>query len=373
MVRRLGQLRLKPGMPEGREIAVGQILRLAPLIEAADFQNLSTDRFQRGRCLQLRLDRRLLRFRLRGCRQPGEQCIKFVNAERLFRLLRFSRIVILVRLDLLQRRYQAVHDLRMLGVEIPGLAQIGVQVVELGRRGAGSGPCATKELAVTTLPMPDHEFPLAAAHRELPRAPAAEDYRPLRVEQFLSQQRWQHVVTVGAGALRKLLPKNGRKGCQHVGRRDKLHRSLPRFGPVRPARDEGHPVPPFGKGSLAATKRSVRVVTVVISPGAAIITGEDHQGVLRQTQSVQCAEHFTHRPVQFLHEVAIASRLAGAVEARMRLVRDVRLMRRVIEEEWLILLRKPLQFGNRLAGQRVDQLLILPAGALTALHLAHVA
>ena len=82
----------------------------------------------------------------------------------------FDTIVVLIiismirRFDLLQGSLHALNDFRMIVVEVVGFAEIFIQIVQLhggiSRLGLRPGKFAAK-LAVSTIPLPLDEFPLA--------------------------------------------------------------------------------------------------------------------------------------------------------------------------------------------------------------------
>ena len=56
---------------------------------------------------------------------------------------------------------------------------------------------------------------------------------------------------------------------------------------------------------------------------SAVVAGEDDKRVVGHLEPVERVEHFAHRPVEFVDEVAIDADLARAREARVRLQRRV--------------------------------------------------
>ena len=233
----------------------------------------------------------------------------------------------------------------MLRVEVPRLAGIGLEVVELSRcLRVGVGQRVLRELRPSAVAIPAgalvvEVLPLAAADRERERDRLLEQELANGLVTLFTEQDGQQVEAVFGSRVGQLRADDRRAGGHHVGEADQLigHRS--RLDAAGPARDERDAVAALPLIALHPAPRPRAVVLVIgahvdrrggLGP---VVAGEDHQRVVRHAESLESAHQLADDPVELEDEVTVRPGVRLPLERVGGEGRQVHRLCRVVEEE----------------------------------------
>ena len=140
----------------------------------------------------------------------------------------------------------------------------------------------------------------------------------------------------------------------------------------RPARDEGDAVSTFPEGAFVAAQGGVGAVVelpdvlVAIVHDAAVVAGEEHEGVIGEFESVERFKELRNGSVQFVDGVTAGSGGAAAFPAGMRDAGHVDVVGCEVEEERSV--RIFLDELDTLTGEGIGHFFVHPACGFSTGH-----
>ena len=150
----------------------------------------------------------------------------------------------------------------------------------------------------------------------------------------------QHAATVLPGGGRQRLVQEVGAGCQQIGEAHKLVAAAARLDHARPARDEGDAMAAIPGIRLVAAESGTRMVSLRLHlvdadvRRAAVVAGEDHQGIVGDAVALQGVEDLAEHVVGFHYQVGVEVVQSAAPDpAFVHRQRRVRRGHRQIEEE----------------------------------------
>ncbi len=127
------------------------------------------------------------------------------------------------------------------------------------------------------------------------------------------------------------------------------------------------------QGAVAAVAARIMARTVLVSVihHAAVIARDNDECVIGEFQPVQGGEHFSHRPVKLLDGVSPRAMTALAGEPWVWHTGDMNVVRGEIQKKRS--LTGSFDELNRLVGQDVGHLFVMPAGRVASRHITDAA